>query len=370
MVPELNVAVTSYLLLAVPASAVVLVWWKRMRNHMPSAANSWGRLPTCLANGRLATCPTNSQGGRWSGGEVAVACLTIYLIGPVVVMPLLNAAHFFDLFYDARPHEIVQRLWAGLFALPLSLALVFLLLNRISQTGCADLGISPARWRENIGWGCAGFVLATPIVLGLFALLNKLPNVTPHPFAVFVQQRLTPLEWGLFFYGAVVYAPITEELIFRGLLQGWLRRASLDSHLAVLGIVSAFSVMSALPPESGDGFLEFVAGVNWWRLGFTAVLVVVYLGLLRRHAGKGLLRAEDPAQQPGNSGLAIVGSAMSFAFVHPPWPDPIALFLLGLILGWLASRTQSLLPGVLLHALFNAVAWLTLLLSRVWPAGS
>jgi membrane protease YdiL (CAAX protease family) len=34
----------------------------------------------------------------------------------------------------------------------------------------------------------------------------------------------------------------------------------------------------------------------------------------------------------------------------------VPLTVLGIVLGWLALRTGTLLPGILLHALFNAVS--------------
>ena len=43
------------------------------------------------------------------------------------------------------------------------------------------------------------------------------------------------------------------------------------------------------------------------------------------------------------------------------WPTPIPLFALGLSLGYLAYRTQSLVAPVVLHGLFNAVAGLAIL---------
>src|SRR5262249_22610993 len=38
------------------------------------------------------------------------------------------------------------------------------------------------------------------------------------------------------------------------------------------------------------------------------------------------------------------------------WPSPVPLFFLGLGLGWLAHRCQSLTASLVLHSLFNAVA--------------
>jgi nitrite reductase/ring-hydroxylating ferredoxin subunit/membrane protease YdiL (CAAX protease family) len=60
---------------------------------------------------------------------------------------------------------------------------------------------------------------------------------------------------------------------------------------------------------------------------------------------------------PGDAATAIVGSAAAFALAHTgqglAW---LPLFLFGIVLGWLAWRTGSILPCILLHAAFNAVS--------------
>jgi membrane protease YdiL (CAAX protease family) len=45
----------------------------------------------------------------------------------------------------------------------------------------------------------------------------------------------------------------------------------------------------------------------------------------------------------------------------------VPLFPLGIVLGFLAHRTGSIVPCILLHALFNAVS-VTLLLAEPFPA--
>jgi hypothetical protein len=61
-------------------------------------------------------------------------------------------------------------------------------------------------------------------------------------------------------------------------------------------------------------------------------------------------------------GPAVFGTALLFGMLHVGvWPTPIALFVLGLGLGWLAWRTQSLVGPIVLHSLFNAVGSLRFL---------
>ena len=73
-----------------------------------------------------------------------------------------------------------------------------------------------------------------------------------------------------------------------------------------------------------------------------------------RRVLQGWLERSGP---PGDAATAIVGSAAAFALAHTgqglAW---LPLILFGIVLGWLARRTGSILPCILLHAAFNAVS--------------
>ena len=62
-----------------------------------------------------------------------------------------------------------------------------------------------------------------------------------------------------------------------------------------------------------------------------------------------------------NARLAVYGSALLFALFHAEaWPAPIALFVMGLGLGEMARRTQSLIGPITFHAVFNLVSLIAL----------
>jgi membrane protease YdiL (CAAX protease family) len=419
LVSKLLVHVASYLLLVMLGGAVVYPWWKRVRTHLlPLPRLRWG---------------------RWTAGEIILVYF-IFLFMSLLVLDLLKRSGFFLLIYGKEPDPLVQSLWVNPFALPLCLAASFYGLYSLSLTYPNDLGISPSRWRANVSLGYAAFVVAAPVVLGTFAILNLLPNVKPHEFTRFGGADTTLLEWGLFLFAVAVFAPIMEELIFRGLLQGWLRRATLTGHLILIAVVCTWSLSQAMPKEKTDktpqirnaqkaadqpqkrgeaessdnGAWKNLADMNWGRVVVTTLLAGGYLLMLHRQKSKNLFMTEadflpraapvpedadasedtsvveeveapplkltpaeieakkhweevDRQQQRQRAWLAMYGSAMTFALAHPAWPDPIALVLLGLVLGWLAQRTQNLLPGLVVHGLFNSVAWLTLFLAHFLP---
>jgi hypothetical protein len=78
-----------------------------------------------------------------------------------------------------------------------------------------------------------------------------------------------------------------------------------------------------------------------------------------RRVLQGWLQTKEP---PLERGAAVGLTAALFAVAHYgqglAW---LPLFALGLVLGWIVRRTGSLVPAILLHAMFNAVSVVLLL---------
>jgi membrane protease YdiL (CAAX protease family) len=96
---------------------------------------------------------------------------------------------------------------------------------------------------------------------------------------------------------------------------------------------------------------------------FVAAMLPGYW-LLPRLAGLVRNRRQRAGQTSAvNVTRGIYGTALLFAAFHSSvWPTPIPLFLLALGLGYLTYRTQSLVGPLVMHALFNAVPCLLILL--------
>lgn len=328
------------------------------------------------------------QLGEWTGRELILAFFLFFLTLDFA-RGLLDHSGFFTWIFEEAPNAKRRAIWAGPLALVLFLVLTFWMLRVTTQTGPRDFGLVGARWRANVLLGYLGYVVAAPLILGLYfgiVLLLDLLHVpiTQHVFEELAKESLLPIEWGLIFFMAILIAPMQEELLYRGLLQGWLLRAAPVSHLVVAG-VTFFLVTS---PYAGwlGGDLPFPG----WGMGiFFGLLLAVYVFGVRRAWTSFLDEAARTDLPPGtdvtseeglakalewdierrrvlwqkkSAHLAIYASAMLFAVSHSSWPQPIPLFPLGLVLGYLAYRTQSLIPALVLHALFNLVASLVLIL--------
>ena len=85
--------------------------------------------------------------------------------------------------------------------------------------------------------------------------------------------------------------------------------------------------------------------------------------LFFRGALQGLLR-------PSGSAAAIFGTALLFGLLHLDLAQGLTAFISAVFLGWLAERSGSILPGMLLHFVNNSLAFLTLYLRLYAPAAA
>src|SRR5262249_12123698 len=135
----------------------------------------------------------------------------------------------------------------------------------------------------------------------------------------------------------------------RGVLQRWFSKRFWGGHVAmfaalVLTVLQNFDKYPRLWPwPEWQTWLPILAPSL-----FVLVMVVPYLFVCRWQL------TPFPA--------ALFGTSILFASLHSAWPSPVALFVLALALGWLAQRTQSLVGPTVMHALFNGIACLQLLM--------
>ena len=69
-------------------------------------------------------------------------------------------------------------------------------------------------------------------------------------------------------------------------------------------------------------------------------------------------------QSPRSVAFAVIVSAGLFALAHGEPLQFVGLALLGVVLAWLVHRTQRLVPSIVTHISFNAVAVIALIVQR------
>lgn len=115
-----------------------------------------------------------------------------------------------------------------------------------------------------------------------------------------------------------------------------------------LGIETTTSI---LPSGGLELFVQFLV---------LCVMPAIVEELFFRGALQGLMR-------PCGSAVAIFGPALLFALLHLDPVQGLTALVCGVFLGWLAERSGSILPGILLHFTNNCLAFLSLYLRFYAP---
>lgn len=182
-------------------------------------------------------------------------------------------------------------------ALWVVVALVYL--EARTKASAREFGFDISHLGRDIRLGVLTFLAAAPVVYGIQLVFSLLWKPLEHPLAkLLVQEREGPL-FVLAAVSAIVVAPLSEEIAFRVVLQGWLEPA--------------------------------IRRMGW-----------------RRRVGRRLSRI-----------LPIIITAALFALAHQG-VDRIALFVLALFLGYLYRQTHRVFPSLVVHACVNALAVLAL----------
>jgi hypothetical protein len=138
-----------------------------------------------------------------------------------------------------------------------------------------------------------------------------------------------------------VLAPVAEEILFRGVLLGWLTR-----------------IWNRIPRPKSRYFHDElpapnVPGTDWASAQPPAPPLEEFPELDQYQPTK-----------PRTSWLIPnILTSLAFAGVHfPQWPAPVPIFFLSLGLGVLYQRTGKLTAPIVLHATFNGVSTLLMFL--------
>jgi membrane protease YdiL (CAAX protease family) len=388
-----------------------------------------GGLRPLLARGALLPAPRH-RAVPWTGWEVGFAILLPMLV-PAFLYEFLKNSGLLDTVYGIDLRELLNRptrdalrqqyagrleVWTVALALPLQTALVLIVFSLVSGTRPYQLGLTLHRGGANLVLGARAWLVVTPVVFVAYLitliLYTNLVDQPPdeHPITRLVQGPALPVDWVLMVLVSVAAAPLWEELFFRGILQPWLSRRSWGGYAAWGGALASallsrsVSLVEALEQDDA-GLLLHELSPTLFVLALAPGFLLVDRFALRLFPRARVRRvpADEPMpsggpvgqdlggfqlpsltprarhfwlQMRGPAGIdprstarAWYGTAILFAAAHSGvWPSPVPLLLLALALGWLAYRTQSLFSPIFVHATFNGVACLSLILLQFLPA--
>jgi membrane protease YdiL (CAAX protease family) len=202
------------------------------------------------------------------------------------------------------------------------------------------------------------------------------PN-TAHPLARVLVEDRSPWAILVCLVAAVVVAPVTEEMLFRLILQGWLeaverrlrRRMPRRFTAGFLSVTLSSGLFAALhfrvpPPRSDVSVLLFQIEAHSVASLLTIGFVVCWL---RFSTGAKLADFGIVPQRLGNDfklgmlaftmiTVPVYGLLIAVTNLLPEGTiaDPLPIFLLATVLGGLYYRTHRIVPSVVLHMAFNA----------------
>jgi membrane protease YdiL (CAAX protease family) len=220
---------------------------------------------------------------------------------------------------------LVSQFAASLTALILAVAI----LRRRTAATAADFGVGLRRLPYDASCGLVAFGAVAPVVFLLQVLLTK---VIPyeHPVINLIEKQPSVPVLAMMTLSAVVIAPVVEEFLFRGLLQGWLEK--LENSLIRKNGNESNGESDSLEDSACDATTDNAVVARVALYGFS----------------------------PGF--VPVVISSLLFALMHyGHGPAIIPLFLFALVLGYLYRQTHRLAPSILVHLLLNGISMLALL---------
>lgn len=362
--------IAAWYVVALPALLLALLLWATRRGDRP-----------LLPPNR---CPRH----RIDSLKLA-ACVLVYLFGTALVGAIVSRAS--DLGLELSTDANLRRQWGQLIAVPLILLAWWGILRMGGANRCYQIGLHGFRWREALIAASLAHLVATPVIYHVnlasvivTTYLGMPPE--PHPLTELVTGERDAVRLATLIAAGTVAAPFLEEIFFRGLLQAW-TLAEGPRSLLVVGLATfqllgthadqplalPFTVIAVLvyavcpiylkrravlPPADPSDETAFRPTSDTVRI-VRSPPPFDWESLERQGQAlfPGLWAALDPLsrRQEVHRFRAVFAVALLFASIHL-WPGVIALLLFGVVAGFLALRTRSLVGPIGFHVLFNAAA--------------
>ena len=186
------------------------------------------------------------------------------------------------------------------------------------------------------------------LIVLLFALLSALVIL---PFSSFND----PIGILFIYAGSLTGAIVTALFIRRNFI---FAVSKFQWILCIYGSLTAISFELFVDPVTSlmpipDSLKDMMANAYTHPIS-TFIMIAVLAPLLEELLFRGVvldgfLKNYKPAH-------AIFASALLFAFVHGNFAQGIGAFFIGLVIGWIYWKTNSVIPGIIIHFVNNGLA--------------
>ena len=294
---------------------------------------------------------------RWDG-MLAVTCFLIHLILPAFMIEAFRHVP------GALP-VTEAGVWtseaisfsAGIAAISTiaSLVIILVLLRLVAGTKLSDFGFNASKPLSSLATGAIAFFAIAPFIYGMQFFLSHFFTYQ-HPIIEALQSDDSTNLWIWSTISVVLVAPIAEEFLFRGILQGLIEK--IERHHLV-------GKLLARSPEAPTPFADNVAE-NATQDGDNPYQPPSNHESTGEAEHASLLGTTSPFMW-----RPIVITSLFFAMCHITHGSaPIPLFFLSLTLGYLYQRTQNIIPCIALHFLVNLSSMVFLAIELSYPTGS
>ena len=196
--------------------------------------------------------------------------------------------------------------------------------------------------------------VATSIVMAIVAAVSGgAESLTERMSSGPMSALSYALSMALTIVGALIYRKLRrgKGKVFRLSMRGFNPMLILWGFVLVLITGIVIEPVLNLFPESFLDLLNQMGANGGWSVLMLAILAPVMEEVLFR----GILL--ESVREKYSSGRAIVVSALMFGVIHVIPQQVVNAFVIGLILGFIYVRTDSLWPVIIIHALNNAMAY-------------
>lgn len=191
------------------------------------------------------------------------------------------------------------------------------------------------------GTGIAWGVMMFPVIFLVNAGVMKLIGSKEHPVAELMKGDRSASYLAFSFFSVVIVAPLAEELFFRVILQGWLEKVA-------AGLTQL---------RRGERLNQDTIKISEDDIKESVAVVPISEG------SDGAIEGDERASLDWIRFVPNVIASTGFALAHMTvWPTPIPLFVLSLGIGHVYSRTRSWAACAAMHATFNEINLLMLVI--------
>ncbi len=196
--------------------------------------------------------------------------------------------------------------------------------------------------------------VATSIVMAIVAAVSGgAESLTERMSSGPMSALSYALSMTLTIVGVLIYRKLRrgKGKMFRLSMRGFNPMLILWGFVLVLITGIVIEPVLNLFPESFLDLLNQMGANGGWSVLMLAILAPVMEEVLFR----GILL--ESVREKYSNGRAIVVSALMFGVIHVIPQQVVNAFVIGLILGFIYVRTDSLWPVIIIHALNNAMAY-------------